>query len=68
MVECSPATRAARVRFPADATFVFLSENVFSCEYDSPKFPGVGVTTTGNLLLDRNFLCIFTLGTAMAQW
>ena len=23
VVECSPATRAARVRFPADATFVF---------------------------------------------
>jgi kinesin family protein 12 len=24
VVECSPATRAARVRFPADATFFFL--------------------------------------------
>ena len=24
VVECSPATRAARVRFPADATFIFL--------------------------------------------
>ena len=25
VVECSPATRAARVRFPADAIFCFLS-------------------------------------------
>ena len=24
MVECSPATRAARVRFPADATFFYF--------------------------------------------
>ena len=26
MVECSPATRAARVRFPANATFTFINK------------------------------------------
>ena len=28
--KCSPATRAARVRFPADAAFVFISLNTNS--------------------------------------
>ena len=36
VVECSPATRAARVRFPANATFYVLHEikenhKIFSC-------------------------------------
>ena len=31
MVECSPATRAARVRFPADAGFSFLNFNYNFC-------------------------------------
>lgn len=42
MVECSPATRAARVRFPADATFFSLvfpfSEFFYPCSFISmPK-------------------------------
>ena len=30
MVECSPATRAARVRFPADATFFYCNLHIYS--------------------------------------
>ena len=29
VVECSPATRAARVRFPADAVLFFIVSNMF---------------------------------------
>ena len=29
VVECSPATRAARVRFPADATFLWVAGLTF---------------------------------------
>ena len=30
VVECSPATRAARVRFPADAIFVVIYSNTLN--------------------------------------
>ena len=30
VVECSPATRAARVPFPADASFFFLFRQIFT--------------------------------------
>jgi hypothetical protein len=36
VVECSPATRAARVRFPASAFFLFknaISTSLFACIY-----------------------------------
>ena len=29
VVECSPATRAARVRFPADAVFIFIFISIY---------------------------------------
>ena len=41
VVECSPATRAARVRFPADAIFFLILQSYFddfSILYDDTKF------------------------------
>ena len=39
MVECSPATRAARVRFPADANILFHSVVVITLASHA-RFPG----------------------------
>ena len=43
VVECSPATRAARVRFPADATFL-----------QNFSIVGVGSATTGQFWTGRS--------------
>ena len=64
MVECSPATRAARVRFPADATFV----NILQCSTMLPSFciSGaneciLGVTEHIHWLTSSSLSCIASL-------
>ena len=52
VVECSPATRAARVRFPADATFISICFFPFSMK---PKH----LAEFGHFYDKKSFLVVF---------